>query len=413
MFLLTNQIRDFSGIRMEPIMSKFSQFFRRKPHSAPLAMRLLSGCVKALIFLVLLLCAVWASLVLWIHLGDYVIARRLVMGVIAGLFITVLISYIVKSKYFAKWLAGFVVLWLLLAAWFACLPAKQDRPWQPEVSESVAVTRSETNPNLITLHNVRDFDWMRASDSEVLEQPMNPYYHKAAADKNDAGKRVDLVANVRWTERTVDLSKLSGVDIINSYWMGEAVGHTLLSFRFEDERPLSFSIEIRKEVGERFSTIGGGFKEFEMTLVAAEERDIVYTRTNVRGEQVYLFPVEGLTQQQVRALFLEYVKQAEALQQKPSWYNTLTRNCTTVLFDMARKVAPDLFPRDYRILASGYVPNYLYDEGRIASDKWDMDAWYKNAHINPKIVDFSYDDNRGSYEYSKKAREGLLQAALK
>ncbi|REM09644.1 DUF4105 domain-containing protein, partial [Mycobacterium tuberculosis] len=81
---------------------------------------------------------------------------------------------------------------------------------------------------------------------------------------------------------------LRSADLILSYWMGPAIAHTLISFGFDDGRYLVFSLEIRKERGESFSALGGFFRKFEMTLVASEETDIVRTRTNARGEDVYL-----------------------------------------------------------------------------------------------------------------------------
>lgn len=33
------------------------------------------------------------------------------------------------------------------------------------------------------------------------------------------------------------------------------------------------------------------FRQFELGLVAGDEKDLIYTRTNVRGEDVYIYPV--------------------------------------------------------------------------------------------------------------------------
>ena len=368
---------------------------------------------RILFVLVLLIAALWAGLILWVHLIDYPFFRGVVITLITLFSLVILKSSLSQSSYWQGWLVGFISLWLLLAAWFIWLPPKEDRPWMAEVSQVLQFTQSPSNPNLITLHNVRNFDWARAPGSEKLVQPTEPYYFKAVEKGGQ-----DVVVNERWSERTVDLSKLSGVDIINSYWMGEQIGHTLLSFRFEDERPLSFSIEIRKEEDESFSAFGGFVKQFEMAVVASEERDIVYTRSNVRGEQVYMFPIQGLSQQQVQQLFRAYLEQAKQLQQAPKWYNTLIRNCTTVIFDMARAIDSADFPWDYRILMSGYVPNYLYDQGLLPeqlNDKahqWDMEQWYINAHVNPKVADFSFEDNKDPEAYPQKVRQGLPQPKL-
>ena len=54
-----------------------------------------------------------------------------------------------------------------------------------------------------------------------------------------------------------------------------------------------FSVEIRRQSNETFSEIGGFFKEFELIVIAAEERDIVRLRTNVRREKTYLYRLKG------------------------------------------------------------------------------------------------------------------------
>jgi hypothetical protein len=48
----------------------------------------------------------------------------------------------------------------------------------------------------------------------------------------------------------------------------------------------------------------------------------------------------------------------------PRWYNTLTGNCTTLVFGMLRTIHPGLL-LDYRVLLSGYLPNYAYDLGAV------------------------------------------------
>src|SRR5690606_3584994 len=117
--------------------------------------------------------------------------------------------------------------------------------------------------------------------------------------------------DVRWERREYDLSQLRSVDLILSYWMGPAIAHTLVSFGFADGRQLVFSLEIRKERGESFSALGGFFRRFEAVLVAADERDIVQVRTNVRGEDVYLYRLHGLSPQAMRELVHSYVARAQ------------------------------------------------------------------------------------------------------
>jgi len=58
--------------------------------------------------------------------------------------------------------------------------------------------------------------------------------------------------------------------------MGPQIAHTLVSFDFANAAPLTFSIEIRKERHEEFSSLGGFFRKYELSLVAADEKDIIY-----------------------------------------------------------------------------------------------------------------------------------------
>ncbi|WOE33180.1 DUF4105 domain-containing protein [Acinetobacter sp. SAAs470] len=269
------------------------------------------------------------------------------------------------------WLYGFM--FVLMLIWYFNIEAKQDREWAPEVEKVLTV---EQHGDIVTLHNVRNFNW----HSENRYDP-------------------------RWETRTVDLNQISGVNIITSYWMGPQIAHTLVSFDFYNSPPLTFSIEIRKEKNESFSALGGFFRKFELSLVAADEKDIIFTRSNIRKEQVYFFPIR-MPQSEARALFEEYLHTAQQLQQTPRWYNTLTSNCTTLVFDMAQAISQHQYPSDYRLILSGYLPNYLYDLNAF-DHQWSMADWYRQAHINPKT---EAKNNITSAEYSALIRQGLKPA---
>ncbi len=81
------------------------------------------------------------------------------------------------------------------------------------------------------------------------------------------------------------------MDFYISYWMPGPIGHTFLSFIFDDAEPISISIEARPEAHEGFAPVGSLFKQFELIYVVGEERDIVGVRTNYRAEDVYLYRI--------------------------------------------------------------------------------------------------------------------------
>jgi hypothetical protein len=57
------------------------------------------------------------------------------------------------------------------------------------------------------------------------------------------------------------------IDCYVSYWSEGPVGHTFVSFIFDNAPPLCISIETRPEVGEGFNPIASLFKQFELTYV--------------------------------------------------------------------------------------------------------------------------------------------------
>jgi hypothetical protein len=233
-------------------------------------------------------------------------------------------------------LAGGLALMLGLLIWWGTIDPQSDREWAADVARLVAIESDKHQPDVVHLRNVRNFTWR--SDSDFTP---------------------------RWEDRSYDLSQLASVDVALSYWMGPAIAHTLVSFGFTDGQHVVFSIEIRKEQHEQFDALAGFFKQYEMALVAADERDILAVRTNVRGEQVHLYQV-NITQDSMRDLFMAYARQASQLAFAPRFYNTLTANCTTIVWQLARRIGQAL-PTDWRLLASGYLPEYLRDVGGLAS----------------------------------------------
>jgi len=228
-------------------------------------------------------------------------------------------------------LAGYALAFAVLLAWWNSLLPSNDRDWNDDVAR---LTTGRSEGAQLYLRNVRNFEW-----------------------------RSDADYTVAWENRDYDLDRLRSVDMLTSYWGMPAIAHVLVSFGFDDGRFLTFTVEIRKERGEAYSEIGGFFKQFELSIVATDERDAIRVRSNVRGEDVYLYRVD-MPESTMRALLLSYVEQANALARRPRFYNTVTANCTTIVFDMMRKIVGGL-PLDHRLLLTGYLPGYVQDVGGL------------------------------------------------
>jgi len=326
--------------------------------------------------LLVILSSVWLCFALWIQQPGGLIVTRIIMLLWVLFSLSLLTIYFRNSRLSRrKNVLIYLVAFAISLVWYFNIPAKQDREWSPDVAQ---IFSYEKHGDLITIHNVRNFEW----------------YSKDRFQE-------------RWETRNYDLNQISGVNIITSYWMGPQVAHTLVSFDFTNQKPLVFSIEIRKEKNESFSAIGGFFRQFELSLIAADEKDIVYTRSNIRGEQVYFFPV-AMSKPAMKALFIEYLEKSDELRAQPKWYNTLSSNCTTLVFDMAQAIEGSILPKDYRLLASGYLPNYLYDL-HVLNPAWNLKQWYQHAHVNPRTIQLNQQQDQSSERYSTLMREGLLK----
>ena len=260
----------------------------------------------------------------------------------------------------------------LIIAWWTTIQPRNDRLWADDVAHLLS---GEVHGDTVTLHNVRNFTWRAEHDYDA-----------------------------RWETRDYDLNHLASADAVLSYWSGEAIAHAMLTFGFDDGRHVVFSMEIRREKGEDFSEVGGFFKQFELVLIAADERDIIRVRTNVRGEDDYLFPLR-MPREAMRSLFVSYVAAANRLVDEPRFYNTITSNCTTIVYRMARRIDHGL-PMDIRLLLTGYLPEYLMDNGAL-DNRMSVDDWRRLGRITERARASRPDD-----DFSAVIRQGVPPAAL-
>ena len=281
--------------------------------------------LSALAVLVFLPTTLWAALALRYQVPGPLPVR--IAAAVAGAAFGLGMLWLALAGRPAWGVGLYVVGFGLLLAWWHNIAPSNDRVWADDVAQ---MTTGQVDGHQVTLRNVRNFDWRSPTDYTP-----------------------------RWETRSYDLAKLASVDLILSYWTIEAIAHTLVSFGFEDGRQLVFSVEIRKERHEKFSSIGGFFKEFETSVVAADERDIVRVRTNIRGEDDYLYRV-SMPREAMMSLFLAYVDEANKLVSTPRFYHTITANCTTIVYHMMTRIIPGL-PMDYRLVLAGYLPGYIYD----------------------------------------------------
>jgi uncharacterized protein DUF4105 len=277
--------------------------------------------------LVVLIGVAWAFGALWFDFPLPVLRRPL-----AATFGLAAIGALVFVR--PRWLAWVAVAGAiaLVAAWDLTISPSNTRDWQPQVTETPYV---EIDGDRVVIHNFRNFDYFSKTDFRP-----------------------------RWETKTVQLSNLRTVDFFTNFWGPKLICHTFVSFDFGPDGYVCISIETRTVKGQGYSAIAGLYRQYELYYVIGDERDIVRLRTNFRREAVYLYRLIPATPERSRAFFLDYVKTANELHERPQWYNELFSNCTTNVRLHVKDIGYAR-PWDWQILINGFIAEHAYEVGEI------------------------------------------------
>jgi hypothetical protein len=288
--------------------------------------RFLGWFIAGLWFLCQAMLIAWGTLAIYYSNLPWAGARV----ALAGAFAASMIRALWLSRQRRMSIAAIVLL-LGVVAWWISIPPSHDRNWRPEVA---VMPRAVIEGDRVRLTGVRNFDYRSRNDFTV-----------------------------RYETREVQLSHLIALDFYVSYFTEGPVGHTFVSFIFDNAPPLSISIETRPEVGEGFAPIASMFKQFELIYVVGDERDIVGVRTNHRREPVYLYRL-NTAPDNIRRLLLVYLERINELADRPEFYHLFSNSCTINIVRYAN-AAGRAGRLDLRHILNGLIDRYLYLSGRI------------------------------------------------
>jgi hypothetical protein len=325
------------------------------------AKKILRFVACTLLWIVLGLTTLWAAAALYFDVR--VAWLRLPLAAAYGLGILAVWIFVRRPWKAVATAAGFVI---VLAWWFSLQPSN-NRDWLPDVA---VLPYADINGNQVTIHNIRNCDYHTETDFDVH-----------AYDK------------------TYDLAALRTVDLYLVTWGSPDIAHTMISFGFTNGDYVCFSIETRKEKGEEYSAVKGLFRQFEITYIVADERDVVRLRTNYRvGEEACLYRTQ-MTPEKGRTLLLDYLRRVNALHEHAEWYNALTDNCTIAI--RTQRSAADRAPWDWRMLLNGHLDELLYERGTIVTNLPFAELKkISNINARAKAADAAAD-------FSQQIRQGL------
>ena len=244
-------------------------------------------------------------------------------------------------RFLTRALAVLVVVALALAgAWAAValprVPSK-DRHW---AGDHARLARATFMGDSVRVHDVRDFRYT-----------------------------AETTYTAAWYDRTYHLRDLTSVWFIvtpfSTSFRGPA--HTFVSFGFGDTTFVSISVEARREVGEVYGLVTGVLNDFEVAYIVGDERDLIARRALFDGGEAYLYPIRA-TPEAMRQLFVDMLTRANAVQDRPEFYNTLTNNCTSNLIDHVDRIAPGRVRSGIRTILPGYSDAVALSLGLIDAE---------------------------------------------
>ncbi|MEM7468335.1 MAG: DUF4105 domain-containing protein [Pseudomonadota bacterium] len=222
-----------------------------------------------------------------------------------------------------------------------------DRSWDEDVNVLAGVDTAL--PEKIKLTRIRDWQY---SDEEIVAKP----YFDASFNPSD----------------------------IQAMWIYEQqlgrlglIAHTFVVFEFDESygrgRYLGLSVETRREMGEKYSLLGGILRQFEITHIWSTEQDLVTRRVQFLDYPLTRYRLD-IPKPYHAAIFRSFVGETQHLAADPRWYNTVTNNCTSSLVKYVNKNEPDAIPLHYSYVFTGKMDEYLEKLG------------YKNAEYSLHIT---------------------------
>jgi len=216
-----------------------------------------------------------------------------------------------RNKIVKKFLLTIGCLLLIFIVWQGLKRVPMEGDWQEQLR---VISTAEFNGDSVTVKNVRNFRY------SPTEKDMHPAYYN----------------------KTYDLNQIKKVWYVTEpFNENQSAAHTFVSFEFNNGDFLAISIEARKTKNQTYSTWKGMLRTYPLVYIAADERDVLLLRANIRRDRVYVYPVKLEKPENGRLILVDMLtRMNELVSTKPAWYNTLFANCTSSITKHVNKITP-------------------------------------------------------------------------
>lgn len=211
--------------------------------------------------------------------------------------------------------------------------------WQPQLS---TLSTAQFDGDRVTVRNVRNFRY------GPTEGDLHPGYY----------------------DKTYDLTKLKQIWYVTEPFNGqEYAAHTFLSFEFSDGEFLAITIEARKTKSQTYGIFKGMLRTYPLVYIAADERDVLLLRANLRKDAVYTYPVRLTKPENGRLLLVDMLERMNELAERPAWYNTFNANCTSSIARHINRVSKGRVPTlSWKLWLTGYADEFALHHGLLDTD---------------------------------------------
>jgi hypothetical protein len=200
---------------------------------------------------------------------------------------------------------------LIFIGWQGSKKVPIEADWQEHLQ---IISTAEFNGDQVTVKNVRNFRY------SPTEEDMHPGYY----------------------DKTYNVSEIKKVWFVTEPFNEiQVAAHTFVSFEFNNGDFLAISIEARKTKDQVYSIWKGMLHTYPLVYIAADERDVLLLRANVRKDKVFVYPVKLEKPENAKFLLIDMLtKMNELVSTKPAWYNTFFANCTSSIAKHVNKLTP-------------------------------------------------------------------------
>ena len=266
--------------------------------------------------------------------------------VCCAIYVIGFIAWIIRSKHRHRTravLAGSIVVIFLLTL---LIRPSNDRNW---ADDQARVAKVEITDGVVTIGNFRNFHYRSETDFDPI-----------------------------FETKAFHLNHLNCVSlIVQKFTPAEGLAHVMLSFgvvedslegetREVEKNYFCLSVEVRREKMESYGPIKGVYRNYELTHVIGDERDLIGVRTVHRpNDRVWLYALNA-TPQQVQKLFLGFVDRIKHLESNPEFYHTFLNNCANGITRQTYELTPEPINwLDPRIVMPGFSDWFAYENGLI------------------------------------------------